>query len=163
LRTYLYFFVSTSCFKFCADLSAPHLPPSAHTYRLLFVKELVRHRQAYALQLAVESFCSSAAEKRDYAAFFSSRQHLSQRFKTLIFYVSHFLTPPSRRAFGVLLPFCSASSRREANYIKGFGTLASASRGTLSSPLFDLPCRTYCGTNGAHTARPLTGLFHKHD
>src|SRR5690606_39456235 len=47
----------------------PRLPSSAHTYRLLIVKEPVLLRRIFCLALRRESLCSPAAEKRDYAAF----------------------------------------------------------------------------------------------
>ncbi|HJV51433.1 MAG TPA: hypothetical protein VJ652_08245, partial [Noviherbaspirillum sp.] len=46
-------------------------PPSAHTYRLLLVKEPFPPPPS---RFAVKSFCSSAAEKRDYEAFYCLRQ-----------------------------------------------------------------------------------------
>ncbi|WP_220809932.1 hypothetical protein, partial [Noviherbaspirillum aridicola] len=51
--------------------------PSTHTYRLLIVKDPVcRTRHSFLAGACCESFCSSAAEKRDYAVLAVMRQAL---------------------------------------------------------------------------------------
>ena len=97
-------------------LVAAH-PPSTHTYRLLLVKEPVCLASFH--QQRRESLCSSAAEKRDYAAFSSPRQLLVRKF----LYHDCFLLPHHTTSSG------SANNlavRRDANYIKGCENLASA-------------------------------------
>jgi len=49
-------------------------PSSAHTYRLLIVKEPACTPRFTGIRCAIESFCSSAAKKRNYVLFQETRQ-----------------------------------------------------------------------------------------
>ena len=55
-------------------------PSSAHTYRLLIVKEPARTPRFTGIRRAIESFCSSAAKKRNYVLFQETRQAISRNF-----------------------------------------------------------------------------------
>ena len=133
-RTVLYFFVSTSMFKVSGQPKPTGaVPSSAHTYRLLIVKELTslaRSDFVFCVTcFAVKSFCLSAAEKRDYAAFLPTRQLLCFLFLQKLFsdaccipplhhlYYHQFPGPHIRVSLPVSAPFRDGSrtiaSRRE--------------------------------------------------
>ena len=70
-------------------------PSSAHTYRLLIVKEPACTPRFTGIRCAIESFCSSAAKKRNYVLFQETRQAI---FRTSLNFTSCLLLLPRRFA-----------------------------------------------------------------
>jgi len=128
--------VSTSMFKVSGSPKrSGAVPSSAHTYRLLIVKELASTSPASdfvfcAASFAVKSFCLSAAEKRDYAAFFLTRQLLCFLFLQKLFSdacCNPPTSPPVLPLLSCLFPalFHRASLLLSAPFRDGSRTIAS--------------------------------------
>jgi hypothetical protein len=132
LRQILYFFVSTSMYKVIRHgfRHADALPSSAHTYRLLIFKEL---QSAYSASNRCVRQQQRGEIMRQFQA--SVNYFVSGFLKLLTTFATAFLLvpPPLPACFTAL---ATPLARREANYIKRCGRLASVSLRMLPFLLF---------------------------